>query len=254
MAEIELHPGTPFCDVATLNRIARQQGLCLAIAQASVYDEICTTVALSEDLEEQAVQAYLQQQEIETDAERNAHLRARSWSEADLRYYASRGERLDRFQRLMFDAEVELRFLDQKLDLDQITYSLIRVEDGDLAFELHQRLLEGEAPFEALASQYSQGRERESEGRIGPVPLNQAHEAVVQKLRTSRPGELLAPFFLVDIWLILRLEQWEGSRLDDDTRDTLREELFEAWLERRVEALLAGDAVAPLATHRLETL
>ena len=36
MAEIELHPGTPYCDVATLNRIARQQGLCLAIAQASI--------------------------------------------------------------------------------------------------------------------------------------------------------------------------------------------------------------------------
>ena len=49
MTEIELHPGTPYCDVATLNRIARQQGLCLAIAQASIYDEICQAVSLPEE-------------------------------------------------------------------------------------------------------------------------------------------------------------------------------------------------------------
>ena len=29
MAEVELHPGVPFCSTETLNRIARQQGLCL---------------------------------------------------------------------------------------------------------------------------------------------------------------------------------------------------------------------------------
>ena len=38
MAEVELHPGIPFCSAETLNRIARQQGLCLAIAQASIFD------------------------------------------------------------------------------------------------------------------------------------------------------------------------------------------------------------------------
>ena len=50
MAEIELHPGTPYCDVATLNRIARQQGLCLAIAQGCIYDEICQAVPFQEEV------------------------------------------------------------------------------------------------------------------------------------------------------------------------------------------------------------
>ena len=61
MAEIELHPGTPFCSAAELNRIARQQGLCLAIAQASIFDEICQAMPLPEATEAELVQRYLEQ-------------------------------------------------------------------------------------------------------------------------------------------------------------------------------------------------
>ena len=74
------------------------------------------------------------------------------------------------------------------------------------------------------------------------------------KLRTSRIGELLPPFFLVDVWLILRLEDWQGARLDAATRNGLREELFDAWLDQRVNAILTGGNVGPLPTHRLESL
>ena len=91
---------------------------------------------------------------------------------------------------------------------DQVVYSLIRVSDGNLAFELHQRLLEGEADFTTLASSYSEGSERSSGGRYGPVPFNQAHATVVEKLRGCQEGELLEPFFLEDIWVILRLDHW----------------------------------------------
>ena len=67
MAEIELHPGTPYCDVATLNRIARQQGLCLAIAQACTYDEICQAVSLPEEDVTALTRAYLERQELDPD-------------------------------------------------------------------------------------------------------------------------------------------------------------------------------------------
>ena len=252
MADIEICPGTPFCDVETLNRIARQQGLCLAIAQASIYDEICRAVTLTAELENRLLQSYLQEQEIHDQPALESYLSQKGWSDSDLRYFATKGERLDQFQTRVFDPEVEEKFLAQKLDLDQVTYSMIRVQDGNLAFELHQRLLENEATFEQLAAQHSQGPERESGGRCGPVPLNQAHDAVVQKLRTSAPGQLLEPFFLVDVWLILRLEQWQGARLDQETREQLREELFEQWLNERVMQLLSGRKPAPLPTHLLK--
>ena len=127
---------------------------------------------------------------------------------------------MERFRSQAFSDEVELRFRANKLDRDQIHYSLIRVRNGDLAFELHQRLQEGEASFEDLAAAYSEGEERYNGGSVGPVPLSQAHPQVAEKLRISQPGQLLPPFFLVDIWLILRLDSWQGARLDEDTRSS----------------------------------
>ena len=250
---IELMPGVPWASPQELNRIARQQGLCLAIAQASVYDEICQAVSLSREEEIAAMQAYLAQQGVADNSQMEQFLKLKGWSEADLTYFATKGERLQRFQEKVFSDGVSLRFLEQKLDLDQISYSLIRVSDGDLAFELHQRLQEGEASFEQLAANHSEGSERNSQGRIGPVPLNQAHPAVVNKLRTSEAGQLWPPFFLENIWLILRLDQWEGARLNDAMRDALLDQLFDEWVDARVQQLLAGETPGPLPLHALET-
>ena len=250
---IELKPGVPWAPPRYLNRLARQQGLCLAIAQASVYDKICQAIRLNKEEEIAAVKTYLEQQDINDQAELQPFLKAKGWDQDDLTYFATKGIRLQRFQEQVFGDEVSLRFLEQKLDLDQISYSLIRVNDGDLAFELHQRLQEGEASFEDIASVYSEGPERDNEGRIGPVPLNQAHSAVVDKLRTSEEGQLWPPFFLKNIWLILRLDQWQGARLNDETRDLLLDQLFEEWMDDRVSQMLAGNVPEPLPMHLLKT-
>ena len=251
MTEIELHPGRPFCTTETLNRIAQQQGLCLAIAQAAVFDEICRAVPLAQAIERKLVDAFRHQEDLEGDAELEGFLTAKGWKQEDLLYFATKAERLQRFQRLMFTEEVELRFLSSKADLDQIHYSLIRLSDGDLAFELHQRLLENEGTFEDLAARYSEGDERDNGGLIGPVPLSQAHAALVEKLRISQPGQLWTPFFLVDIWVILRLDHWQGSRLDQSTRQVLLDDLFSDWLEKRVEQVLRGEEPPPLPGHML---
>ena len=251
MTEIELHPGHPFCSAETLNRIAKQQGLCLAIAQAAVFDEICRAVPLSPAIEGKLVDAFRLQEELEGDLEFEEFLTAKGWQQEDMQYFATKTERLQRFQTLMFAEEVELRFLSSKADLDQIHYSLIRLSDGDLAFELHQRLLENENSFEDLAARYSEGDERESGGLIGPVPLSQAHPVLVEKLRISQPGQLWEPFFLVNIWVILRLDHWQGSRLDQSTREILLDDLFRDWFEKRVEQLLRGEEPPPLPSHVL---
>ena len=254
MAEIELHPDTTFCDVATLNRLARQQQLGASIARASIYDEICQAVAIPEDDSAALVRMFLEREGLDpnqTDALEH-WLQSKGWTEEDLRYVSSRWERIERFQTQAFAEEVERQFLSRKLAHDQVIYSMIRVRDGDLAFELHQRLLDEEASFAELASTYSEGPERDSEGICGPVPFDQAHATVVEQLRGCREGELLAPFFLVDIWLILRLEQWQGARLDDAMRSTLLEELFDQWLEQRITTLIEGRTPEPLPTHLLE--
>jgi len=252
-SSIELHPGISFCNTEKLNRIARQQGLCLAIAQASIFDEICQVISLPDEIEAALVEHYLQQNELQTQADSEAYLHSKGWDVQDLAYFATKQERLSRFQRLLFTEDVELRFLARKTDLDEIHYSLIRVRDSNLAFELHQRLIEGEVDFAELASTYSEGPERNSNGQVGPVPLSQAHPTVVDKLRTSQPGKLWEPFFLEDIWVILRLDEWVGARLDEATRQHLLDELLKEWINKRALELLAGQTPEPLPVHRLRS-
>jgi hypothetical protein len=248
---IELKRGVPLCSPEELNRIARQQGLDLAIAQAVVLDEICQAVALPHDLEQALIQSYLEYEGFSSDTDLDPLLARHGWDQADLLQFATKAERLDRFKQQVFREEVEIHFLQHKLDYDQVEYSLIRVRDEHLAFELHQRLLEGEASFAELASLYSEGPERQSNGLLGPYPLSQAHEVVAEKLRISQPGQLWEPFFLVNIWLILRLERWDGARLSDAKREEVLSELFDQWLEQRCRQLLAGETPPPLPIHLL---
>jgi parvulin-like peptidyl-prolyl isomerase len=249
---IELKPGVAWAPPAELNRLLRQQGLCLAVAQAAVFDEVAQAISLDRSTEDQLIESWLQQRQISSNTELNTWLGQKGWSDEDLRYFATKGMRLELFKQRMFNAEVELRYLERKLALDQVTYSLIRVDEEALAQELYHRINDDGEDFGSLAATYSQGPERNNGGRIGPVPLAQAHEVVANQLRVSAPGQLWPPFFLVNIWLILRLDHLEQARLDDDIRRAMLDELFDEWLGRRVDQLLAG-AVPPALPQQLLT-
>ena len=249
---IELHPGTPWASCNELNRLLRQQGLCLAVAEAAILDQICQAIALPPEEEQRLAELYLSNQGVDSEQERQAWLQRKGWQENDLIYFASKRHRLELFKQRVFEQEVEIRFLERKLDLDQVTYSLLRVEDQLLAEELYHRLADDGADWAELAQAHSQGPERGSGGRIGPVPLTQAHPAVSERLRTNPIGEVIGPFWLVNIWVLLRLEAWDPAPLDELMRQQLREELFEQWLEERSLRLLAGDDAGPLPEHLLE--
>ena len=244
---IQLKPGIPWWSTSELNRLLRQQGLCLAVAQAAVFDEIAQATTLDREDEDSLIHHFLTSKGITTDDALALWLEQKAWSQEDLRYFATKFERLTRFKLQHFSDDLEAAFLERKLDLDQVVYSLIRVPEQTVALELYQRILEGEADFASLASEFSQGSERLTGGRIGPVSLDQAHPEVSNKLRISQPGQLWPPFFLVDIWLILRLDQVDRAALTEATRAELREARFNAWLDQRVTQLLAGEVPAPLS-------
>ena len=184
-------------------------------AQASVYDEICQAIAFAGCQGDTSDSRLLGAPELDPDDEDAcaALLRA-EWTQEDLRYFASKGERIDRFQRHVFTDEVEQHFLNRKLAHDRVTYSLIRVVMGPCW--LHQRLLEGEADFGTLASR--QWKDQNDVRAFRTCSFDQA-QTVVKHARM--PGRRVAgPFFLVNIWLILRLDRWEGARLDAAMRRT----------------------------------
>lgn len=242
---IELSPQRPWLTLEEINRLIRQQGLAPALAKAFVLDEVIAQLPLEPDQEDQLISAFCQKQKLNGDEELGAWLQQRRLSREDLRTIATAEERLHQWRQRCWGDQVETHFLERKLELDQVVYSLLRVSEPELAEELHQRLKGQEADFPELA-QFSKGPEKTNQGRIGPLPLAAAHELVASRLRVSQPGQLWPPFQAGDVWVVLRLEQWLPAQLDEAMQAKMVDELFQRWLQQRVKLLLAGEPLPPL--------
>ena len=170
-------------------------------------------------------------------------LEIRGWTDRDLEIHLRRPEALRRFARQRFGPGLEDAFLASRGGRDQVIYSLLRVRDGGLARELWIRLEEGETTFAEAAHQHGVGEEAQRKGVIGPIPIGYLQPDVLQEiLRTLKPGELSAPRQLGEWHVLMRLEQLKPARFDESMREQMQQEALTAFLEDRVQSVLAGDA------------
>jgi hypothetical protein len=245
-AVVELPPGRPWLALSELNRLVRQQGQARPLARAWVLDQLVHAIPLPIDEEKALMAAFLERRGVTDDEQVPSWLQGRGLAFGDLRILATQKQRLQRLVRCRWNDEVEVRFLQRKPELDQVVYSLLRVDSEDLAAELHHQITEGEADFDSLAPLHSTGPERHCRGQIGPLPLASGHESLVSRLRRGRPGQLFEPFAAGESWVVLRLEQFLPAELNEPTRERMMGELFEEWLEQRVRLLLEGQPLPPL--------
>ena len=146
--------------------------------------------------------------------------------------------KLDRFKQENFASKVDSYFLQRKSQLDRASYSLLRVKDFHLAQELFFRLQAGEATFPELVKQYSQGQEAETGGSIGPHELSIPHPTLAQKIRSLKPGQLAHPFQVADWFVIVQLDRYLPAQLDQKMRERLSEELYDLWLQNKLNQLI----------------
>jgi parvulin-like peptidyl-prolyl isomerase len=215
-------------------QLARFQ-LLLPLLRQQLIAEAVAEIQLTEEESSRAQQSWGARHNLRSADALNAFLRAQAISEADAIWQAELPFRIQRHCQEHFLHRAEQRFLARKNQLDQVIYSLLRVEDAALARELYLRISEGEADFAELAAQYAKGPEQATRGVVGPVPLTQAHPQLAERLRTSRPGQLLSPFAIENWWLVVRLETLRAASFDDDMQQRMARELFDVWLDEEVE-------------------
>ena len=143
------------------------------------------------------------------------------------------------FIRERYEAKAEKRFLERKNDLDQVVYSLLRLENGFLARELYLQIEAGESNFADLAKRFAEGPERNTNGIVGPVSLTQAHPILVEKLKVAEPGVLLEPFRISDWRLVVRLERYAPATFTDEVSEQMCEEMFNAWINEETARILS---------------
>lgn len=217
-----------------------RHGLLVPLLRQSVIAAAVADVSISEQESVESRQAWGAANRLASSEALIQHLKIHGLSEADAIWQAELPRRINRHCEEHFSHRAEQRFLARKNQLDQVIYSLLRVEDAALARELYLRIAEGEADFAELAASYSKGPERSTRGVVGPVPLLQAHPALAELLRTSRPGQLQAPLRIEQWWLVVRLESLRSASFDADMGNRMARELFDEWVDEEVGLLLAA--------------
>ena len=134
-----------------------------------------------------------------------------------------------------FDKDLSSYYLKRKPLLDRVTYSLLRVKDQDLAFELYMRIFEDEEDFGQLANKYSEGPEAKSKGLIGPVTLKQTHPLLAKLLLISDENQLWPPKNVDEWWIVVRLEKIDNTEFNEEIKSYLAFELGEQFLSKEFE-------------------
>jgi putative peptide maturation system protein len=126
-------------------------------------------------------------------------------------YFASHEREFDtaRLARLAVRGEKDARRLYEKLSVDELDF------------------------FEAAQRQFLEDAQRGTGELLVVVRREQMPTAYADAIFRAEPGELVGPFQNGDEYDIARVLQISRAKLDQDTRETVKDRLFQEWVERQ---------------------
>ena len=203
------------------------------LIRSELTKSILTKVKIDEELKEELIINLNEKLGIKDQSELETWLKVNEINQSEFEDLALADTRLKKYCEQEFNHSVEAHFLERKNQLDIVIYSLLRLKDFYKARELYFRIYEKEADFGDLATLFSEGIENTTRGIIGPVPLEQAHPALVDKLRNSKPGEVQPPIQIDGSYVLIRLESLDTAHLDNFMRGKMLLELFNKWIDSK---------------------
>lgn len=216
-----------------ISRLTRYQMLPQLLSEI-IIDQAIASIDCTPEEKTKACQLFYEQNHLTDEDLRRAWCDYNRLTLEQVEDLAIRPLKIHKFQRANWEDKLESYFLERKADLDQVSYSMIRLKDPELAQELYFRLEEREQSFAAVARQYSRGLEAQNGGLIGPMPLKMPHPIIVRLLKSSKPGQLCPPTPLEEWIVIVRLEKFIPAQLNGSMRQRLLNELFQNWLSEQL--------------------
>jgi len=218
--------------------LLRRSDLLQSLVRRQLIEQATTGLNPPEELIKKALVNHCQQEQLKDESALKNWLEERCLSKDELLHQLSLPLKLSKLALDSFDVQAEARFLQRKESLDQVTYSLLRVQDSGIAHELYLQLEAGEADFESLASDHSEGPEKRSSGRIGPGSLMRAHPQLRHRLRTATPGVVLEPLLIEKWWVVARLEERHEASFDAAMNGRMTTELLQDWLRNETREVV----------------
>ena len=218
----------------------RRHNLLRPLIQLQIIAEAVGCVEVSTKELETARNKFLDNNDLRDDEALNNFLANQGWTAEDFEWQIALPLRIKHHCLQHFRHKAEAHFLTRKNQLDKVVYSLLRTKDAFLAQELYLRIDGEEANFGDLASQYSEGPERNTKGIVGPVPMTKAHPNVAELLRTTKPGVLLHPVQIGEWWIVMRLESYTPASFGQGMEEQLSQELFDQWVSEELTRRMAS--------------
>jgi len=216
----------------------RRFGILYSLVKQQFIEEATATVDVSEELMQKALTSHYRENHIKDENSLCEWLENHFLNKEELLHQVSLPLKVSKLALEKFGMKAESQFLNRKEELDQFTYSLLRVQDSGTAHELYLQLEANEASFENLARDHSQGPERKSAGKVGPCSLMKAHPQLQKILKTATPGIVQEPILIEQWWVVTRLDERHEASFDDTMRQRMASELLQDWLTIEAKAVV----------------
>ena len=142
--------------------------------------------------------------------------------------------KVQKYCEIHYSDYISKSFYKQKEKIDSVTYSLIRVKEYGLIKEIYHRIKDDKDDFNLIAKNYSIGIEKQTSGIIGPLSLDKVHPKVKDKLKKCYLKFLHKPFKVNDDWILIKLEEYFDSKLDQNYIKKLKSELLDKDIEKEL--------------------
>jgi parvulin-like peptidyl-prolyl isomerase len=224
---------------STITTLIYRYGLLPKLLEELLIDQEVADIVVQPEALQVACQQFYAANGITSEAQLKDWMEQRRISLDRLQDQLKRNLRLDIYKQRTWGQRLESHFLAHKSQLDQITYSLLRMQDFAMAQEIFFRIQSGEQSFADAVREYAQGAEVETAGLIGPTAMNQPHPLLAARLKSAPVGQVLPPVKVGDWAVILRLEAYLPAQFDAATQQKLMEHLFQSWLQESVQKQMA---------------
>jgi parvulin-like peptidyl-prolyl isomerase len=219
--------------------LLQRQNLLRILVKRMIIDHCIQNKKLPKESISQAVERFYREQKIEKNNLKN-YLAYQGLNESDLHHHICLPIKIEDFSLGEFGNKAEAYFLKRKEELDKYIYSILRVKEADLAFELYLRIESGEFDFSTLAQQYSCGQEKFCGGVIGPRNLSKTHPILRNLIKGASPGVLHEPIQVEKWWIVTRLEERRLARFDPLMKKHMNSELFNLYIEEKATKILCN--------------
>jgi parvulin-like peptidyl-prolyl isomerase len=119
-----------------------------------------------------------------------------------------------------------------------VIYEVV-VSDRNLAIELFYAIQEGDMSFADVAKRYGQDAETQRKGGyLGSVPRQKMLPEVSAAIFAAQPPQIVEPILSAKGTYLIWVEEIVNPTLDDSLREQIRWQLFQEWLQQKINGLL----------------